>query len=312
MYDSCIINTPGHVRQESVGATACMFLPFSHIILATRYFHQTPVLSHPAMLSMLHFQLFALHFLISGSISGSDPGLRAGDTPSQIPDDGKDGLGNLVSLEQSPNSDSNQQSLGLPATLQTGQCQPGKNKTPSGKRSRRRQLPQYCPQPLTPAGEGHNQQHQNNNEDLNTNTGPSRGRTSKRPDPNLNPDVFIMPPESEEKWPEEICPPIHPPIDGTIPLTIPLCALDEHARPDTHMGFAGMYALEYCNPCMLFLFSTKRLFVSCIDSSESLPVYLIFMTGNQFYGCAPFEALWCCTKKIIEVYIPQRHRTSLS
>lgn len=280
--------------------------------LNNKVFHQTPVLSHPAMLSMLHFQLFALHFLISGSISGSDPGLRAGDTPSQIPDDGKDGLGNLVSLEQSPNSDSNQQSLGLPATLQTGQCQPGKNKTPSGKRSRRRQLPQYCSQPLTPAGEGHNQQHQNNNQDLNINTGPSRGRKSKRPDPNLIPDVFIMPPESEEKWPEEICPPIHPPIDGVIPLTIPLCALDEHARPDTNMGFAGMYALEYCNLCMLSLFSTKRLFVSCIDSSESLPVYLIFMTGNQFYGCAPFETLWCCTKKIIQVYIPQRHRTSLS
>ena len=278
----------------------------SHNHLNNKVCHQTLLLSHPAMLSILPFQLFALLFLIFGSISGSDPGLRVGDTPSQIPYDGIDGLGNLASLEQSPNSDSTQQNLGLPATLQTGQCQPGNNKTPSGKRRRRRQLPQYCPQPLVPAGENNHQQHQNNYQNLNINTGPSKSRKRKRPDPNLNPDVFIMSPESEEKWPEEICPPIHPPIDGVIPLTIPLCALDEHASPDTHMGFASMYALEYCNPCMLYSF------VSCIDSSDSLPVYLIFMTGNQFYGCVPLETLWCCTKKIIQVYIPQRHRTSLS
>lgn len=220
---------------------------------------KTMGLYYPAMLSMLPFQLFALLFLTFGSISGFDPGLRVGDTPSQIPYDGKDGPGNLASLEQSPNSDSNQYNLGLPATLQTGKCQPGNNETPSGKRRRRRQLPQSCPQPLVPAGEGNHQQNQNNNQDLNRNTGPSRGRKRKRPDPNINPDVFIMSPESEEKWPEWICPPIHSPIDGVIPLTIPLCALDEYASPDSHMGFAGMYALEHCSPCMLYLFSTQRL-----------------------------------------------------
>lgn len=285
---------------------------FSYNHLNNKVCHQTLVLSHPAMISMLPFQLFALLFLIFDSISGSDAGLRVGDTPSHIPYDGKDGLGNPASLEQSPNSDSNQQSLGLQATLQTGQCQPGNNKTPSGKRRRRRQLPQDCPQPPAPAGEDPQRQHRNNNGDIKIHTGPFRGRSSKKPDPNLSPDDFIMSPESEEMRPKEICPPIYPPIDGVIPLTIPLCALDEDARPDTHMGFAGMYALEYCNPCMLYLFSAKRLFVSCIDSSDSLPVYLIVMTGNRFYGCVPFETLWCCTKQIIQVYIPQRHRTSLS
>lgn len=223
----------------------------------------TLVLSHPAMLSMLPFQLFALLFLIFGSVAGSDPGFQVGDTPSQLLYDATDGLGNLASLDlastsgdlaQSPNSDSNQQSLGIPATLQSDQCQVQNNKIPSGRRRRRRQLPQYCPQPLAPAGEGPQQQRQNSNGDLKIHSGPSRGRNRKKPDPNLIPDVLMISPESEQKKPKDICPPTHPPIGGVIPLTIPLCALDEHARPDRHIGFAGMYALEYCDPCMLHLF----------------------------------------------------------
>lgn len=232
---------------------------------------------HPAMLSMLLFQLFALLFLTSFFAAGSDPDLPVGDTPFQLPYDGADGLGNLASpdqtstnkvLAQSPNSDSNQQSLGLPATLQSAQCQLENINTPSGKGRRRRQLPQYCPQPLAPAGEEPQQQRQINNGDLELHTGPFRGRNGKKPDPNIIPDVFIVSPESEQKRQDEICPPIHPPIHGVIPLTIPLCALDEHARPDRHIGFAGMYALEHCNPCMLYLFSPKRLFVPCMDSSD--------------------------------------------
>ncbi|MCJ1347080.1 hypothetical protein MMC31_005301 [Peltigera leucophlebia] len=204
---------------------------------------------HPAMLSMLLFQLFALLFLTSFFAAGSDPDLRVGDTPFQLPYDGADGLGNLASpdqtltnkvLAQSPNSDSNQQSLGLPATLQSAQCQLENINTPSGKGRRRRQLPQYCPQPLAPAGEEPQQQRQINNGDLKIHTGPFRGRNGKKPDPNIIPDVFIVSPESEQKRQNEICPPIHPPIHGVIPLTIPLCALDEHARPDRHIGFAGM------------------------------------------------------------------------
>lgn len=215
------------------------------------------------MISMFPFQLLALLFLPLSSVVGSDPGLRVSDTSFQLPYYSIDGLGSLASpdlsttnrvLVQSPISDSNQQNLGLSATLQSAQCQFENLETPSGKRRRRRQLPQFCPQPLAPAREGPREQRQNNNGDLKIHTGPSRGRNGKKQDPNLVPDVFIVSPESEQKRPNEICPPIHPPINGIIPLTIALCALDEDARPDKHVGFAGMYVLEYCNPCMLSLF----------------------------------------------------------
>lgn len=214
------------------------------------------------MLSILPFQLFALLFLIFGSFIGSDPGLRVGDSLSQLPYDGIDSLGkpalpdlasrNEVSAE-SPNSDSNQQSSSVPASPQNCQCPPDNNKISSGKRRGRRQLPQFCPQPLVPIGEAHQQQRQNNNGDLKINRGTFRGRNRKTPGPNIVPD-FIIPEEREQKRPGDICPPIHPPINGVIPLTIPLCALDQYAKPDNHVGYAGMYALEYSNPCTLYSF----------------------------------------------------------
>lgn len=219
--------------------------------------------SYSAMLSIPLFQLCVLLFL--GSFVGSDPGLRVGDTPSQLPYDGIDSLGkpafpdlastNELSAE-SPNSDSNQQSSGVPASTQSYQCPPDNKKIPSGKRRGRRQLPQFCPQPLVPIGEAHQQQRQNSNEDIKINRGASRGRQRKTPGPNILPD-FITPPELEHKRPGDICPPIHPPINGVIPLTIPLCALDQYAKPDNHVGYAGMYALEYSNPCTLHSFSVK-------------------------------------------------------
>lgn len=219
--------------------------------------------SHSAMLSMLPFQSFALLFLIFGSLTGSDHGV--GDTSSQLLYDGMDGLGNLElpstneASAASSNSGGKQQSLDVPATLQSDQCHLENNKIPSGKRRRRQQLPQFCPQPLAPTGEAHQQQRQDNNGDLKINTGSFRGRRSKKPDPNFLPDVLIISPEREQKRPEDICPPTHPPINGVIPLTIPLCALDQYARPDTHVGFAGMYALENCNPCTLYSFYAKGL-----------------------------------------------------
>lgn len=221
----------------------------------------TLILSHSAMLSMLPCQLFALLYLMFGSLVGSSPGVRVGDTPSRLPYDGTDGLGNLASLDlasksevwaPSPNSDGNWQSLGVSATLQSDQCQLENNKTPSGKRRHRRQLPQSCPQPLAPIGEAHQQQRQNNNGDIRIHTGPFRGRNSKKPDPNLLPDVLIISPEREQTRPDDICPPTYPPINGVIPLTIPLCALDQDAKPDSHVVFAGMYALENCNFCTLY------------------------------------------------------------
>lgn len=219
------------------------------------------------MLSIPPFQLCAL-FLICGSLIASDPGIRVGDTPSQAPYDGTDILGNpaspdLASTNEvsagSPNSDSNQQSSSVPANPQSYQCPPENNKIPSGKRWRRRQLPQFCPQPLVPIGEAHQQQRQNNNGVLKIHTGPFRGRNSMKPDPNILPDVLIIPPECELKSPGDICPPTDPPINGVIPLTIPLCALDQYAKPDNHVEFAGMYALEDCNPCTLISFSVKWL-----------------------------------------------------
>lgn len=261
---------------------------------------------------MLSIPPFALLFLIFGSLIGSDPGLRVGDTPSQFPYDGIDRLGNLASpglasmnevSAGSPNSDSNQQSSSVPANPQSYQCPPENNKIPSGKRRRRRQLPQFCPQPLAPIGEAHRQQRQNNNRVIKIHTGPFRGRNSKKPDPNILPDVLILPPEREHKRPGDICPPTHPPINGVIPLTIPLCALDQYAKPDNHVGFAGMYTLEDCNPCTLYSLSVKW----PLSIALSLALLFTVATGNQFYGCVPFETLWCCTRQIINVHIPQHH-----
>lgn len=271
------------------------------------------ILPFSAMLSIPPFQLCALLFLIFGSLIGSDPGLRVGDTPSLPPYDGIDRLGNLASPDLastnevsagSPNSDSNQQSSSVPAHPQSYQCPPENKNIPSGKRRRRRQLPRHCPQPLAPIGEAHQQQRQNNNGDIKIHTGPFRGRKRKKPDPNILPDVLILSPEREQKRPGDICPPTHPPINGVIPLTIPLCALDQYAKPDNHAGYAGMYALEDCNPCTLYSFSFKWLF--CLLHHPWL-FYLTVATGNQFYGCVPFETLWCCTKQVLNVQIPQHH-----
>lgn len=272
----------------------------------------TLILPYSAMLSIPPFQLCALLFLIFGSPIGSDPGLRVGDTPSQLPYDGIDRLGNLASPDLastnefsagSPNSDSHQQSSSVPAITQSYQCPPENNKIPSGKRRHRRQLLQFCPQPLAPIGEAHQQQRQNNNGDIKIHTGPFRGRNRKKPKPNILPDVLIISPEREQKWPGDICPPTHPPINGVIPLTIPLCALDQYAKPDNHVGYAGMYALEDYNPCTLYFIFVKWL----LSLALSLALLFTVATGNQFYGCVPFETLWCCTKQILNVYIPQHH-----
>lgn len=226
----------------------------------------TLILSCSAMRSMPPFKLCALLSLISGSLIGSHPDLRVGDTTPQLAYDGMDGLENLFYPDlastnevsaPSPNSDSNQQISSVPATPQTDQCSLENNKTPSGKRRRRRQLPQSCPQPLAPVGEAHQKQGRNNDADIRIQTGPFRGHNSKKPDPNFLPDVLILSPDREQKRPGDICPPTHPPINGVIPLTIPLCAVDQYARPDNHAGFAGMYALEYCSPCTLLSFSAK-------------------------------------------------------
>lgn len=223
----------------------------------------TLILCHSAM---LRFQLCALLVLMFGFLTGSDPGLRVGDTPSQSPYDGMNGLGSLVSPDlastsgasaPSPNFDGNQESLTVPAALQSDHCQLENNKTPSGKRRHRRQLSQSCPQLQAPIGVAHQQQWQNNNGDVQIPAGSFRGRNSKKPDPNFLPDVLVVSPERAQKRPEDICPPTHSPINGVIPLTIPLCALDQYAKPDSHVGFAGMYALENCNPCTLYSFYAK-------------------------------------------------------
>lgn len=244
-------------------------------------------LSYSAMLSIPPLQRCAVLFLIFCSFIGSDPGLRIGDTPSQLPYDGIDRLGNLASPDlastnevsaESSNSDSNQHSSSVPASPQSYECPPENKKIPSGERRRRRQLPHFCPQPLAPIGEAQQQQRHNNNGVIKIHTGPFRGRNRKKPDPNILPDVFILSPEREQKRPEDICPPTYPPINGVIPLTIPLCALDQYAKPDNQVGYAGMYALEECNPCMLYSFPVKwllslELFLALLfDSCDREPV----------------------------------------
>lgn len=226
----------------------------------------TLILSYSAMLSIPPSQLCALLFLIFGSFVGSDTGLSIGDTPTQLPYDGIDRLGNLASSDlastnevsaESPNSDSNQHSSSVPASPQSYRCPPESNKIPSDRRRRRRQLPQFCPQPLVPIGEAHQQQRHNNNGVIKIHTGPFRGRNRKQPGSNILPDVLIIPPEREQERPRDICPPTHPPINSVIPLTIPLCALDQYAKPDNRVGYAGMYALEECNPCTSYSHSVK-------------------------------------------------------
>lgn len=73
--------------------------------------------------------------------------------------------------------------------------------------------------------------------------------------------------------------------------------------------------MSYLLACMLLKIVIS---VRCINSLPNgycllhypLLFNLTVATGNHFYGCVPFETLWCCTKQIIEVYIAQHSKRS--
>lgn len=236
---------------------------------------------YPFMPSLLSYQRVSLLLTSFGSVAGYDLGIHAGH------DAAPDGLGNLASAEfasidniwaQVRNSESSQPSLEEPTTLQSDQCQPDHNQTTRSKRYQRRGNAKYCAprQELTSPPGAAGQQPQNHNDAV-----------RMRPDQNdavvrkKRPSRKLIRPAGQVPVPEPnetVCRPIYPNAKNIIPL----CALDILATEDPNPEYAGMWALEQCEPCTSDSFTATSSYslIPLFNNHDREPLLHMCTTGN--------------------------------